>query len=271
MFDAKHNYLKRDDVIKEDAVIVIHPDSGHIIDSFGSNQFYLPHGMNIDSKGNIWMTDVALHQVVRYSKDNLHKPDLVLGEKFVPGKDDHHFCKPTDVVISSNGRVFISDGYCNSRVVIADSHGMVIDSFDVVKGDHPTDIPHSITLIEKEDLVCVADRELRRIPCFTAGFHGAKAGILKYDLKNHDMKRVFAVDHVGKIILAVNAAEQKGQRTIGVALDMESSGLLTRFQPRGGFHEPHDICVSKDKKTFFVADIHRNATQRIVKFIIDIL
>ena len=26
-------------------------------------RFFMPHGIEVDTKGNIWLTDVALHQV----------------------------------------------------------------------------------------------------------------------------------------------------------------------------------------------------------------
>lgn len=55
----------------------------------------MPHGISVDPQGNVWLTDVALHQVFRFKRDQDDKPDLVLGERFVPGNDDKHFCKPT--------------------------------------------------------------------------------------------------------------------------------------------------------------------------------
>ncbi len=46
------------------------------------------------------------------------KADLVLGEKFVPGSDGAHFCKPTSLAVSEEtGIFFVADGYCNSRVM----------------------------------------------------------------------------------------------------------------------------------------------------------
>lgn len=86
----------------------------------------MPHGISFDKEGDVWITDVALHQVFRFKRDNLEKPDLVLGEAFVPGSDNKHFCKPTDVAISSSGIAYISDGYCNSRIVIVSPSGQVI-------------------------------------------------------------------------------------------------------------------------------------------------
>ena len=49
------------------------------------NMFILPHGVYVDADSNVWVTDVALHQVLRFPA-NSTEPDLVLGEKFVPGK-----------------------------------------------------------------------------------------------------------------------------------------------------------------------------------------
>jgi hypothetical protein len=40
-----------------------------------------------------------------------------LGTEFEPGEDAEHFCMPTDVSVSSDGSIFVADGYCNSRIV----------------------------------------------------------------------------------------------------------------------------------------------------------
>ena len=34
----------------------------------------------------------------------------MLGEKFTPGDDASHFCKPTAVAVASSGIVFVADG-----------------------------------------------------------------------------------------------------------------------------------------------------------------
>lgn len=49
---------------------------------------------------------------------------LTLGEAFTPGSDRGHFCQPTDVAVDpSTGAVFVSDGYCNSRILKFSSDG----------------------------------------------------------------------------------------------------------------------------------------------------
>lgn len=38
----------------------------------------MPHGITVDHDGNLWLTDVALHQVVKMSADG--KVSLLLGK-----------------------------------------------------------------------------------------------------------------------------------------------------------------------------------------------
>lgn len=76
----------------------------------------MPHGLTIDGDGNVWVTDVALHQVFKFGPKG-QMLLLTLGVKFEPGNDDKHFCKPTSVAVLDNGDFFVADGYCNSRVI----------------------------------------------------------------------------------------------------------------------------------------------------------
>ena len=48
------------------------------------------------------------HQVLKYSPK--HELLLTLGEAFIPGHDEAHFCKPTSVAVASNGDFFVADG-----------------------------------------------------------------------------------------------------------------------------------------------------------------
>merc|ERR1711862_617465 len=90
--------------------------------------FYMPHGLDIDGEGNIWVTDVGLHQVMKFPAGST-KPSLVLGEKFEPGSGPGQFCKPTATQVSSTGIVFIADGYCNSRVSVCVGAGLRAPQF----------------------------------------------------------------------------------------------------------------------------------------------
>jgi hypothetical protein len=76
--------------------------------------FYMPHGLTIDSESNIWLTDVAMHQVFKYNFRKSQSPLLTLGEAFHKGDDQTHFCKPTSIAVSQlTLDIFVADGYCN--------------------------------------------------------------------------------------------------------------------------------------------------------------
>ena len=67
----------------------------------------------VDKENNVWITDVAMHQVFKFGPyGGPNKAPLIeLGEKFVPGSDDLHYCKPTSVAVMSDARTFfVSDG-----------------------------------------------------------------------------------------------------------------------------------------------------------------
>jgi peptidylamidoglycolate lyase len=117
----------------------------------------MPHGLSVDAEGNLWVTDVAMHQVFKYSNG---QRVLTLGESFVPGDDSKHFCKPTDVAVSNDGsNIYVADGYCNSRIVKFDAKGNFEKEYKMPENEEQLAIAHSIILIETLDLVCVADRE----------------------------------------------------------------------------------------------------------------
>lgn len=58
-------------------------------------------------------------------------------------------------------------------------------------------VPHSLTLLENEDLICVADRENQRILCYSAGLNGSPPGRHMFNLNHPQIGRVFAIDHIG--------------------------------------------------------------------------
>lgn len=126
-FDASNKFRQIDDgPIRNATIVELDLNSGAIIDSWGQDLFYLPHGLSFDSSGNMWLTDVALHQVFKFGTSRV-LPLLTLGQRFEPGSDERHFCKPTSVAVDSQTNDFyVADGYCNSRVVRFSSSGKFI-------------------------------------------------------------------------------------------------------------------------------------------------
>jgi len=100
-------------------------------------RFYLPHGLTVDHQKNIWVTDVALHQIFKFKAlnfskaEDLQSPVLTLGTSWKPGHSVNQFCKPTSVAVDAiSGDFFVSDGYCNSRIIKYDKNGKFLSQWE---------------------------------------------------------------------------------------------------------------------------------------------
>lgn len=150
-------------------------------------------------------------------------------------------------------------------------------------------IAHSLTLLENEDLICVADRENQRVLCYTAGLNGSPPGKVVFNLNHPQIGRVFAIDHIGNTnyigfknfslittffigdtILAVNGPDGI-HPSQGLALDLALEQLVNIWSPKDDtFKEPHDVAVSPNGKYIYVVDIGSEAKKKIYKFSIQL-
>lgn len=129
-FDMNHNYmLINEGPINVNVVVEINFKTRQIVRMWGEKMFYLPHGLSFDHEGNVWLTDVALHQIFKFNGNGSDKPLMTLGERFKKGNDNAHFCKPTSVAVSKTGDIYVADGYCNSRVISFDKNGKYLTSW----------------------------------------------------------------------------------------------------------------------------------------------
>lgn len=247
--------------IKENTLINVDIRTGSILKQWANSSFSMPHGLSSDREGNLWLTDVAMHQVFKYGDDQLL---LTLGEEFVPGNDEKHFCKPTDVVVTNDGsKIFVADGYCNSRIAVFDSNGNYLRQYSIKNGGKQLKVPHSLLLIETLDLLCVADRENRRIVCFDSGLNqedGHKEGEIRSILTNEDMGPVFAItyDSNKERIYAVTGSDRK-HRSLGFTFSADENKfgqLIKIWKPIENFGEPHDLTLNVNGQHLFVGQIH---------------
>lgn len=47
----------------------LNAETGKIIQEWEANQFIMPHGLTVDKADNVWITDVGLHRVFKFSHD----------------------------------------------------------------------------------------------------------------------------------------------------------------------------------------------------------
>ncbi|XP_062340403.1 peptidyl-glycine alpha-amidating monooxygenase isoform X3 [Osmerus eperlanus] len=266
-FDNQARYQQRSlGPIQQSTILVIDPVKGNVLKASGRNIFYLPHGITTDAHNNYWVTDVALHQVFKVGNN---KPLVVLGEAFEPGSDKEHFCKPTDVAVDTmTGNVYISDGYCNARVLKFSPEGKYLSHWGAGSSDRrrrlPFRIPHSLAFLPDRRELCVADRENGRIQCFVA-----ESGEFVKEIKKEEFgEEVFAIAYTpahGGLIYAVNGESPYGRSAplSGFVINYSSKEILDTYSPDSQeFKMPHDIVVNKDGAVF-VGDA---ASDTVIKF-----
>eukprot|EP00105_Crassostrea_gigas_P004241 XP_011417387.1 PREDICTED: peptidyl-glycine alpha-amidating monooxygenase isoform X1 [Crassostrea gigas] len=260
-FDQYHVFQQKNRPIKANC-IVVYNSAGQVIRQFGKDMFFMPHGISVDDKLNVWVTDVGLHQVMRFPP-NSDQADLVLGQRFQPGKGDNLFCKPTDVEVLSTGEFFISDGYCNSRILKYNKAGTLIREFGsssiatfgtAEPGSGTFNVPHSMTLAEDKGLLCVADRENGRIQCFDLDGN--------FQLMIHSPEfgdRIFAVSYCrlhGGLLFAVNGPSLSGTPPVqGFIIDINDGQLIETWNAKPGLRQPHDIEVDPVNLRVYVGEL----------------
>ncbi|XP_073744787.1 peptidyl-glycine alpha-amidating monooxygenase isoform X12 [Callorhinus ursinus] len=262
-FDSMFVYQQRGlGPIEEDTILVIDPNNAAVLQSSGKNLFYLPHGLSVDKDGNYWVTDVALHQVFKLDPNSKGSPLLILGRSMQPGSDQNHFCQPTDVAVDPDtGTIYVSDGYCNSRIVQFSPTGEFITQWgEESSRSNPKpgqfNVPHSLALVPHLGQLCVADRENGRIQCF-------KTDTKEFvrEIKHASFGRnVFAISYIPGLLFAVNGKPFFGDQepVQGFVMNFSSGEIIDVFKPvRKHFDMPHDIAASGDG-TVYVGDAHTN-------------
>jgi len=260
-FDGDDNYMLKDEGALPEAIEILSRSDGKCLERLGKDKFYLPHGLTLDNNKHYWLTDVATHEVHKYDIES-DSIILTLGKQFQHATDMYDtekFCKPSDVAIAPSGDIFISDGYCNHRVIKFSDNGTFLGQI----GTGELTLPHSITLIPDRDLVCVADRESSpsRIVCYTAGLTDNDMGEKVNEIlmnSAYPLERVYAIAYNPRddAIYAVTQKGNKGYaytiRFVNGKLQEDSTwDLLSEKE----FDQPHDIAVSPNGDVVYVGMI----------------
>lgn len=240
-----------DSLITNNTVFIIDKLSGKLISSWGANKFIMPHGLTVDKQNNIWVTDVGLQQVLKFSHDG--KLLLTLGQAKIIGDDSTHFNLPTDVAIAEDGSFYVSDGYENSRVVKFSKEGHYLFEWGKRgKGEGEFDLPHSVAL-DNAGNVYVADRENNRIQKFDSRGKFLKQwqnneATLLYAVAVGKSNSVFAIDD-----LFVDKNQPFGD---GVIKFDTAFNIKLRFGRNDStvskFDYYHDLVLDKDENIYVV-------------------
>jgi DNA-binding beta-propeller fold protein YncE len=128
------------------------------------------HGLRVAPDGNVWLVDVAGHMIFKYSPEGRLLMTLG-GRQGNPGNNDAEdaFNQPTNVAFRTNGNVYISDGYVNSRVVEIKPDGSHVKHWGKPgrEGDGEFRLVHDVA-VDREGHVYIADRNNERVQVFDA-------------------------------------------------------------------------------------------------------
>ncbi len=247
--------------IREAAVWQISGATGQVKSRWGANVFLLPHGLFVDHRGHVWLTDVGRHQVFEYRADGTLL--RTWGEDRVGGDDREHFNKPTDVAVLADGSFYVSDGYVNSRVVKFSADGKYQFEWGR-KGGGPGEfvIPHGIA-IDAAGNVYVADRQNDRIQIFTPD------GKFLAQWKNPAFGRPYGL-RIGRdgLVYIADGGEQPTappHRSKLTVLTLEGK-VVTSFgrwgNSDGQFQMAHDLGLAPDG-SIYVGDINGQRVQKL--------
>jgi hypothetical protein len=133
--------------------------------------FEFAHSVRVDKDDNIWAVDEGTNMVTKFDPNGKflmvlgRRPPAVNGAVATrqgPNVPDNNytFCRETDVGWDPAGNIFISDGYCNNRVVKYDKEGRFITKVGSEKAGNKLgefNLPHGMQ-VDGQGNVWVADR-----------------------------------------------------------------------------------------------------------------
>ncbi|MEX1034255.1 MAG: peptidyl-alpha-hydroxyglycine alpha-amidating lyase family protein [Cellvibrionaceae bacterium] len=173
-----------------DPIVKLDPN-GKVVKSFGAGLITWPHGMEVDSEGNVWVVDARApnarelqqfpnatkggHQVIKFSPDG--EVLLVIGTPGEEGDPPTHLTAPNDVLVAPDGSIFVAETHsaqfmdepgpnAKSRINKYAPDGTFIKTFGswgFKNGELRS--PHALAM-DSQGRLFVADRGNRRIQIF---------------------------------------------------------------------------------------------------------
>ena len=155
---------------RADPPVQVYDAPGKLLQTWGEEVFgaalktMTAHGIRIDGRGNVWLADVGNHVIWQVSSQG--KVLRTLGTLGEVGCDEKRLSKPTDMAVTPQGDVFVSDGYGNARVVHYDAQGKFVKAWGQL-GTAPGEfsLVHAIAL-DSQGRLYVADRNNARVQVF---------------------------------------------------------------------------------------------------------
>jgi outer membrane protein assembly factor BamB len=146
----------------EDPIVVV-DSKGRFLRSFGRGSNPMAHGIKIDPAGNVWTVDAHTSMVRKYTPEGELLLEVSVGDIPDPQRP---FCGATDVAFTKNGHFYVSDGYCNARVIEYAADGKKVREWGTKgRSRGQFELVHDIA-VAGDGTIFVADRENGRVQWF---------------------------------------------------------------------------------------------------------
>lgn len=128
-----------------------------------ANGFGSAHGIYVSDEEHLYITTWDYHQVLKFTREGKLLLELGTHGKARWAAPFNH---PTDVTLSSDNEIYVSDGYGNARIHRFTAEGELMQSWGGPGvGDGQFACPHAI-VVTSDDRVIVADRDNDRLQVF---------------------------------------------------------------------------------------------------------
>jgi DNA-binding beta-propeller fold protein YncE len=240
--------------------IIVFDKEGNFLRSFGEGLFSnRTHGLYIAHDDSVFAADDGIHTIQKFSPTGEKLLEIGQRNHPAPKWSGQPFNRPTSAaVMPSNGDIYISDGYGNSRIHVYTGEGEYKFSWGNPGIDAGQFIrPHNIA-IDSENRVYVVDRECHRIQIFDAqgkfitmwnNIHRPDAMVLGWD--NHiyvgELNGMGGVDDAPGLGHRVSIFDLRGNLVCRFGDPQEGEGS-------GQFIAPHGIAVDSNGD-LYVAEV----------------
>jgi hypothetical protein len=245
-----------------DHILLIYNRDGKLTESWEQHNklFVRPHRVKInpnDPQKHVWLIDDGAHSIYKFTNDGKTLV-MKLGEFRVPGTDQTHFGRPTDVAWLPNGDFFVSDGYVNTRVVKFNQDGKYLLEWgqkgEAGKETRPSyfNTVHGV-VVDNQRRVYVGDRANHRVQVFDENGKYLNEWYTRfpyYIYMSNDQHLWVGDGHTNKIL--------KYDLTGKLLYSWGTYGNMP-----GGIWGPHQFTVDSTNN-LYIADVHVGRVQKFV-------